>query len=132
MVLHISYLASDNNADVLARSHKIITTMIADKPYDLVADAALLFIATGGTEQKVLPLIDKHQAFILIAHREKNSWAATMEIAAYLRDHHKKVLLVDALASDSRRNFEEALSLKKAFDVLNQTRLLLLVRFRNG
>ncbi len=121
-VLKISYLASDSSANKLARAKEIITEISAGKAYELVSESAILFIATGGTEQKVLPLIEHYQAFILIAHREQNSWAAAMEIAAYLRDQNKKVLLIDALSDDAIQDFEEALKLKEAFDFLHQSK----------
>ncbi len=65
----------------------------------------VFFIASGGSEQKAINLSEPHKGIILLCHRESNSFAAAMEIAAYLRSIDKKVTVIDVFAKNAQQDF---------------------------
>ncbi len=52
----------------------------------------ILFIASGGSEQVAVKLTGNKNNIILLCHRESNSYAATIEIAAYLRSKKNPII----------------------------------------
>jgi len=122
-VLEINYLSSDINTTSLERTEEILSGILGKSAFKFSQNSAVLFIATGGTERKAIRLTENHRCFILMAHREQNSWAAAMEIAAYLRSQDKKVLLVDALAENALYELDMALLLKKAYEFLQNAQV---------
>ncbi len=87
MTHKITYISYDNNDQELRnRSASILSNFFIDNEYQIVNDfKGVLFIASGGSEQFAAELTSKHNNIILLCHRENNSFAATIEIAAYLR-----------------------------------------------
>lgn len=125
MNFSIAYLSSDNqNVELKKRSDQILNEFFLEGSYHWNdAEGQLLFIASGGSEQNAVRLTKKHKNITLLCHRESNSYAATVEIAAYLRDIGKRASIIDVFAPNAFDEFKmiqqvntalESLSLQKA------------------
>jgi L-fucose isomerase-like protein len=78
----------------------------------------VFFIASGGSERQALDHSKLRNQIILLCHRESNSYAATMEIAAYLRSLDKKVLIVDVFSHNALDQFLNGLKASRAINML--------------
>ena len=59
------------------------------------SDPDILYFLTGGSEQSVIPMIDKHKSYILLSHTADNSNAAAVEVLAYLKKRHIHGVLIN-------------------------------------
>jgi len=84
MNYNLTYLSCDDTDQKLKnRSVQILNDFFKTESYNIKQDEwQLIFIASGGSEQNAVQLINEHQNIILLCHRENNSWAAAAEIAA--------------------------------------------------
>ncbi len=120
MLNHIGYI-SYNNLDqvLLSRSKEILNDFFKTESYTFSEDEGqLLFVASGGSEQNAVQRTQDHQSVMLLCHRESNSYAASMEIAAYLRAQQKKVSIIDVFAPDAYEEFLEMRKVNKAVNIL--------------
>lgn len=119
MAQNITYLAYGENVALRERSVEILNAFFQNGPYNLQQQACpVFFIASGGSEQFAKEASRNHNNIILLCHRENNSFAAAMEIAAYLRKQAKRVAVVDVLATGAFQNYSLVLDTFKALDNL--------------
>ncbi len=119
MTHNITYLAYGENVVLRERSVEILNAFFQNEPYNLQQQACpVFFIASGGSEQFAKDSSRQLTNIILLCHRENNSFAAAMEIAAYLRKQAKRVALVDVLATGAFQNYSLVLDTFKALDNL--------------
>jgi len=124
-LVYLSY--NDDDRELKNRSVQILNEFFKTSNYVIQQDEAqLLFIASGGSEQNAVRLTKKHQNIILLCHRESNSYAAAIEIAAYIRAQDKKVSIVDVLAPNAFQEFKEVLKINKALENLAQQKAALI------
>jgi L-fucose isomerase-like protein len=121
MIQNISYLSYDNSDQKLYnRSVEMLDNLLGSGNYQLgESESNILFIASGGSEQLALKVIENKNNFILLCHRENNSFAAAMEIAAYIRTKNKRVDIIDVLAENAQKTVVEMNQIIKALDSLN-------------
>lgn len=115
----ITYLACDDGSQLKNRSIEILDHFLGKENYSFAQDSACFFIASGGSEQHAVKLSEKHNGLILLCHRESNSFAAAMEIAAYLRSVNKYVAVIDVFAEDSKQAYLDHLHILQALKKLN-------------
>jgi L-fucose isomerase-like protein len=119
MAQNITYLAYGENIALRERSIEILNTFFQHEPYNLQQQASpVLFIASGGSEQFAKEASNSFRNIILLCHRENNSFAASMEIAAYLRKQLKRVTIIDVLAAGAFQKYSMIRDTYKALDSL--------------
>lgn len=120
MKKNISYLSYDNSDKKLySRSVEILDNLFGSGNYILDENESnILFIAIGGSEKLALRMVESNNNFILLCHRESNSFAAAMEIAAYIRANNKRVEVIDVLAENSIEQFLLTQRVFRAIDSL--------------
>jgi len=120
MNYNIAYLSyDDGDQELMHRSVQILDEFFKTVSYSIKQDEGqLLFIASGGSEQKTVQLTQEHQNITLLCHRESNSYAATIEIAAYLRAQNKRVSIIDVFATDAFHEFEKFQKVNQALENL--------------
>lgn len=124
----IAYL-SYNNADekLMQRSQEIISQFFQDENFELnSAEGQLLFIASGGSEQHAVERTKNHRNITLLCHRESNSYAAAIEIAAYLRAQNKRVSLIDVFAANAFQEFKQVQEVNLALEKLSAQKAALI------
>jgi L-fucose isomerase-like protein len=128
MNLNISYLSYDNTDQKLYnRSVEILDNLLGSGNYQLgESESNILFIASGGSEKLALNMVDSKNNFILLCHRENNSFAAAMEIAAYIRTKNKRVELIDVMAENALDNVVEVNQISQALEDLSGQRAALI------
>ncbi|MBU2556585.1 MAG: hypothetical protein KJ578_02255 [Bacteroidetes bacterium] len=122
----IVYLACDDSQVLKNRSTEILDNFLGKDNYSFEETSHFLFIASGGSEQHALKLSQELDNFILLCHRENNSFAAAMEIAAYLRDSGKNVALINIAATGALQDFKMLTQVVKAVESLKGQRAALL------
>lgn len=123
----IAYIASDDSAELMNRSITILDGFFSKQSYELVQDAKpIIFVASGGSEQKAAEFSKNYSSIILLCHRESNSYAATMEIASYLRENGKKVSIIDVFATAALANFVEIFQINEAINLLSKQKAALI------
>lgn len=119
MAQKITYLAYGENIALKARSVEILDAFFQNEPYSLQQQACLVFfIASGGSEQYAKEASQQLKNIILLCHRENNSFAAAMEIAAYMRNQAKRVAIVDVMATNAFQDYKMVLDTFQALDGL--------------
>ncbi len=118
----ITYLACDDSSKLKNRSIEILDHFLGKENYSFAQDSACFFIASGGSEQYAVKLSERHSGLILLCHRESNSFAAAMEIGAYLRSKNKQVVVIDVFAENARGEFLDNLFLIQALNNLSNLR----------
>lgn len=114
---YISY--DDDDLELKNRSISILNEFFKDESYQIQNEfTGVLLVASGGSEQVAVKLTDKSENVILLCHRESNSYAATMEIASYLRENGKRASIIDVMVSNAFQEFVEILKVNKAIDKL--------------
>ena len=133
MTHKITYISYDNNDQELRnRSASILSNFFIDNEYQIVNDfKGVLFIASGGSEQFAAELTSKHNNIILLCHRENNSFAATIEIAAYLRAKNKNVSIIDLMIPDAFKEFEEVYKINQAIESLSKQKAAIIGEVSN-
>jgi len=128
MNYHIAYLSSDKeNEDLKNRSNQILEGFLQEDTYSWDEDEGqLLFIASGGSEQNAVRLTKDFKNITLLCHRESNSYAATVEIAAYLRDQGKRASIIDVFASNALQEFKMVQHVNQALESLSQQKAALI------
>lgn len=120
MNYQIAYISSDNNnVELKNRSVIILNDFFKTISHSFKEDEGqLLFVGSGGSEQHVLRLTKDFNNITLLCHRESNSYAATIEIAAYLRNQGKRASIIDVFAPNAFQEFEEIQKVNRALDSL--------------
>lgn len=128
MTNSIAYLSYNNDdLELMNRSKQILDDFFNPESYVLNSDEGqLLFIASGGSEQNAERLTTEHQNIILLCHRENNSFAAAMEIAAFLRAQNKRASIIDIFASSAFSEFEELQKVNRALEALSKQKAALI------
>mgnify|MGYP006935332612 CR=1 FL=1 len=121
MKYQIAYLSYNNDdKELKERSISILNDFFICENYKINNDNnGILFIASGGSEQIAVELTRDKNNIILLCHRETNSYAATIEIAAYLRSKSIVVSIIDVLAPGAFEEFVEVQKTHKAIDLLS-------------
>lgn len=128
MTQQIAYLSSDNNNQELKiRSHEILTQFFQDESFEWgEKEGQLLFIASGGSEQHAVHLCKNDTNITLLCHRESNSYAATIEIAAYLRSQGKRATIIDVFAQNALEEFKMTQWVNQALESLSKQKAALI------
>lgn len=128
MKYSITYLASAiANETLKPRSIEIMDAFLGNESFQFVDEGSpILFIASGGTERLASKVAGGFINITLLCHRESNSFAATMEIAAFLRSQGKRVSLIDVFDSGSKEEFSSLQKIYTALDNLNLERAAIL------
>ncbi len=128
MNYNIAYLSSDdNNQELKNRSIVILNDFFKKNKHSFnESEGQLLFIASGGSEQNAVRLTKEFQNITLLCHRESNSYAATIEIAAYLRSKGKRASIIDVFAPNAFQEFEEVQKVNHALDTLAKQKAALI------
>lgn len=119
MAVQIKYISYDNSdLELKKKSVKILNDFFKNQSYHWNENqGAIIFVASGGSEKQVLEITKNISHIILLFHRKENSFAASMEIAAWLRSQNKKVSIIDVFAEKS---LEEFLQVQQVFQALDQ------------
>ncbi len=118
-IAYISY--NDEDIELKNRSSQILNDFLTPSGYFLnQEEGQLLFIASGGSEQKAIQRTEAHKYIILLCHRENNSYSAALEIAAYLRSQKKRVNLVDVFSPSAFNELEKLQNVIMALESLTQ------------
>ncbi len=113
MIYKITYIAYADDQELKSRSETILNEFFIQENYEISKEFnSVLFVASGGSEQNAVELTKNYQNITLLCHRENNSYAASIEIAAYLRGKGKRVSLIDVFAQGS---FNEFLEVQKVY-----------------
>lgn len=115
----LAYLACDDGSQLKNRSIEILSQFLGKDHFVFVPDSACFFIASGGSEQNAVNLSERHKGIILLCHRESNSFAAAMEIAAYLRSIDKKASVIDVFAKNAQQDFLNYSQIIQAINILS-------------
>jgi len=132
MPYKIAYIAYSDDQELKKRSIDILNIFFKDNTYTFQQEnTTIIFVASGGSEQYAAELTKTIDNIILLCHRESNSYAATIEIAAYLRDNDKKVSIIDVFAPEAFTEFEEVQKVNQAIEILSQQRAALIGEVSN-
>jgi L-fucose isomerase-like protein len=128
MNYNIAYLSPDNsNHRLVNRSVQILNDFFKEESYTINQDVGkVIFIASGGSEQNAIQLTKPHQNIILLCHRENNAYAATIEIAAFLREQGKRVSIIDVFSRNAFLEFQEIQKVNQALESLTQEKAALI------
>lgn len=128
MNFNLAYLSSDNqNTALKKRSDQILNDFFKEASYHWnEKEGQLLFIASGGSEQNAVRLTKEFNNITLLCHRENNSYAATVEIAAYLRDQGKRASIIDVFAPNSWQEFLMLQKVNQALESLSNQKAALI------
>lgn len=120
MKQQISYISFDNqNKPLMKRSEEILNDFLGCENYCFNNTAGqLLFVASGGSEQNAVELTEAHKNIILLCHRENNSYAAAIEIAAYLRAKGKRAHLINVFSANALHELIEIQKINSALETL--------------
>jgi len=117
-IAYISY--NDDDHGLKERSMTILDDFFVDDKFQIINEpTGIIFVASGGCEQAAIKLTENLNNITLLCHRESNSYAATMEIASYLRDRGSRVSIIDVFASGAYSEFIELKKVNKAIDELS-------------
>lgn len=115
-LVYLSY--NNDDKSLIQRSEEILDEFFKGQNYHWIQDSGnVLFIASGGSERKAVHVTRDFQFIILLCHREENSFAATLEIAAWLLDQGKKVSIIDVFAEGA---LNELLQVQQVFEALKK------------
>lgn len=128
MAFELAYLSyDDNDQELKDRSKQILNDFFSPADYFFQPDEGdLLFIASGGSEQNAVHLTEGHQNIILLCHRESNSFAAAIEISAYLRAQQRRVTIVDVFNPNAFQELTESVKVNHALDSLARQKAALI------
>ena len=116
MEYNLAYISYNNNDQGLKeRSVELLEGFFGSRNFSFnEVEGHVLFVASGGSEQHAVRLTKNSKDVIVLCHRENNSFAAAMEIAAFLRSQNKRVSLVDVLAAKALDEFNAMLKVNNA------------------
>ena len=118
-ITYISY--SESDLELKNRSQSILNNFFKDEAYEFQNEFdGVIFVASGGSEQKTLKIIQGANNCILLCHRESNSYAASMEIASYLRDLNIAVNIIDVKQANALTDFKESLIVNQAIESMHK------------
>lgn len=125
---HIAYISyDDNDQELKYRSEQILDDFFNTESYAINKNKGeVLYVASGGSEQYAVQLTKEHQNIILLCTRENNSYAATLEISAYLRAQNKRVGIVDVFAPKAFEEFVELQNVNQVLEILAQQKAALI------
>lgn len=128
MSYNTAYLSYNNNDQELKnRSIQILNDFFGAGNYSINQyEGQLLFIASGGSEQNATFLTEGHKNITLLCHRENNSFAAAIEIAAWLRAQNKRTNIIDLFATNAFQEFEELHKVNQALEILAKQKAALI------
>lgn len=128
MKYNLAYLSYNNSdQDLMNRSVEILDDFFKAGHYCIKPnEGQLLFVASGGSEQNAIELTRYSENIIVLCHRENNSYAAAMEIAAYLRLKNKRVSIIDVMAPNAFSEFENVQILNQALGNLAKQKAALI------
>lgn len=123
-VVYLSY--NDEDLELRDRSVNILNDFFK-QDYDIdQKEGRLIYIASGGSEQKVSQVTEAFQNIIILCQRENNSFAAALEIAAYLRSQNKRASIIDVFAPNAIKEFEEIYKVYQAIELLAKQKAALI------
>ncbi len=115
MTYAINYISYGEDQKLKECSLEILDKFFGKAEYIIRPESSgIIFVASGGSEQYAKAIMEKQEAAILLCHNESNSYAATMEIAAYLRSKSKRVSIIDVFAPNAFALFSEIQSVHQA------------------
>ncbi len=121
MIQRVSYIAYGEDEQLKNRSVAILNDFFLGNPYMFSeAFSGILFVASGGSEKYAVEITKLHTDIILLCHRESNSFAAAIEIAAYLRANGKRVHIIDVFAPEAYKEFLEVQKVSQAIESLSK------------
>lgn len=122
MAHKISYISyNDDDQELKNRSISILNNFFKDEEYIIQNKySRVIFVASGGSEKVAVELIDNKKDVILLCHRESNSYAATIEIASYLRDHGSRVSIIDVMVPNAYTEYIEIVKVTQAIELLSK------------
>lgn len=124
-IAYISY--NDSDQELMNRSLQILNDFFKTDSFTIKkSEGQLLFIASGGSEQNAIQQTKEHQNIALLCHRECNSYAATIEIAAYLKAHNKRASIINVFAPNAFLEFKEIQKVNQALEMLSQQKAVLI------
>lgn len=127
MSYSIAYIAYSDDKVLKERSFVILNRFFADEDYSFQKEfTGILFVASGGSEQYAVELCKSERNIILLCHRENNSYAASLEIAAYMRANAKRVSIIDVFADGAWQAFVEVYQVNKAISALENQKAALI------
>lgn len=127
MCYNIAYIAYSDEQDLRTRSVSILDDFFVDEVYEIQEEfSGILFVASGGSEQYAIELTKFYNDIILLCHRESNSFAASIEIAAYLRENGKRVSIIDVFAPKAFSEFVEVQKVNQAIQSLSKQKAALI------
>ena len=127
MIYKIAYIAYADDRELKSRSISILNDFFGEASYEFEPDfSGIVFVASGGSEQNAVELTKDFRNITLLCHRESNSYAATIEIAAYLREKGKRVTVIDVFAPDAFKEFVEVQKVHQAIESLAKQKAALI------
>ena len=122
MTYKIAYITySGDDQELMNRSNIILTDFFVDEDYEIQTECkGIVFIASGGSEKNAIEITKNNDNITLLCHRESNSFAATLEIASYLRSKDKRVNIIDVMAPNAFTNFVEIQKVNQAIECLSK------------
>ena len=96
----------DAPTEVFKRGEDILQSKLNTLKYSIsdTTDADILFILTGGSENKAKNIIKDKQLILILTLTENNSFAAASEIKAYSNQHHIQSVIYNL---DNEENIED-------------------------
>lgn len=85
-------------------------------------ETEILHIASGGSEREVISAMQPGRAYLLLAGREGNAWAAATELKAWADHQNIPAFLVSQDDKESGRLLQQFAKVAKAFDSLSGRR----------
>lgn len=128
MIYQIAYISYDNsNIELKERSSQILNDFIEGNEFDWNNECGeIIFVASGGSERHSIELTKSFEFITLLCHRQDNSYAATMEIAAFLRSIGKTVHIIDVFSENAYTEFIEIQNIYKALKNLRSEKAALI------
>ncbi len=120
-IAYISYDADDK--ELKNHSISILNIFFDDKNYEITSElSSIIFIGSGGSENLAKEITKSIKDIVLLCHKENNSYAATMEIASYLRNQGKRVSIIDVMSLNAFEELVEVQKVYQAIDLLSKQR----------
>ncbi len=120
MVYNLAYFAYGDDPALKRRSLTILDGFFGSRDYKLDGlQWPVVFVASGGSEQNALQFPSHLKHILLLCHRENNSFAATVEIAAFLRGKGKTVDIIDVFGQNAFKLFNELFLIQQALNSLS-------------
>ncbi len=116
-IAHITYNIDDQESK--NQSISILNDFFKNAEYEFQNEFdGIIYVARGGSEQEALKITKGASNCIILCHRENNSYAASMEIASYLRDREIAVSIIDVMQANALTELTEMHKVNQAIHSL--------------